>query len=73
MYQSYLLRLWQDSPHSLWRASAQSINTHEIVYFADLDTLFTFLTAQTIPAQRELPPCNSSSRLDPFSSADDKP
>ena len=51
-YQSYLVRLWQDSPHAMWRASAQSVQTSEIVYFADLDALFTFLWAQTAPHPR---------------------
>jgi len=46
-YQSYLLRLWQDGPHAMWRGSAQSIQTSEIVHFSDLDSLFTFLAAQT--------------------------
>ena len=46
-YQSYLVRLWQDSPHALWRASAQCVQTREILYFADLDALFSFLWAQT--------------------------
>lgn len=46
-YQSYLLRLWQDGPHAMWRGSAQCIQTSEIVHFADLDSLFTFLAAQT--------------------------
>ena len=45
-YQSYLVRLWQDSPHATWRASAQCVQTRAIVYFADLDALFTFLSAQ---------------------------
>lgn len=46
-YQSYLLRLWQDSRRAMWRCSAQSIQTGKIVHFADLDSLFTFLAAQT--------------------------
>lgn len=47
-YHSYLLRLWQDSPQAVWRASAQSIQTNEIMHFADLDALFTFLWQQTV-------------------------
>ncbi|MCX6049557.1 MAG: hypothetical protein NT075_31035, partial [Chloroflexi bacterium] len=46
-YQSYLVRLWRDGLHAMWRASAQSVQTHEIVYFTDLDALFIFLGAQT--------------------------
>ncbi|MFN8493338.1 MAG: hypothetical protein U0350_37415 [Caldilineaceae bacterium] len=52
-YQSYVVRLWHDSRHVLWRASAQSIQTHEISHFADLDSLFTFLMAQTIHPQAD--------------------
>jgi hypothetical protein len=49
-YQSYLLRLWQDGSHAMWRCSAQSIQTSEIVHFTDLDSLFAFLAAQTTSA-----------------------
>lgn len=46
-YRSYLLRLWQDHPRAMWRASAQCVQTNEITHFADLDNLFTFLWKQT--------------------------
>jgi hypothetical protein len=46
-YQSYLIRLWQANPRAMWRASAQHVQTREIVHFADLDALFSFLWAQT--------------------------
>lgn len=46
-YCAYLVRLWQDSPYAEWRAAAQSVQTREIVRFADLEQLFTFLRAQT--------------------------
>jgi hypothetical protein len=46
-YQSYLVRLWQDGPHTLWRATAHHVQSSEIVHFADLEALFTFLWAQT--------------------------
>lgn len=46
-YESYLVRLWQDSPHSPWRASAQSTQTAELVRFASLQALFSFLEART--------------------------
>lgn len=45
-YQSYLVRLWQDSPHAAWRASACSVQTGENVHFVDLDALFIFLWEQ---------------------------
>lgn len=48
-HQSYLLRLWQDGEHVLWRASAQCVQSRETVYFADLEDLITFLRAQTAP------------------------
>jgi hypothetical protein len=51
-YQSYLVRLWQDGPHTLWRATAQHVQTSETVHFADLDALFTFLWAQTVSYPR---------------------
>lgn len=46
-YRAYLVRLWQDSPHSTWRAAAQSVQSGETVRFADLAQLFAFLQAQT--------------------------
>ena len=45
-YQSYVLRLWQDSPHLLWHASIQSVQTSDILHFADIDALFHFLWEQ---------------------------
>ena len=46
-YCAYLVRLWQDSPHAGWRASAQSVQTGATVRFVDLDALFVFLRTQT--------------------------
>lgn len=46
-YHSYLLRLWQDGPHALWHVSVQSVQSREIVHFADLEDLSAFLWAQT--------------------------
>lgn len=46
-YCAYLIRLWQDSPYTPWRASAQSVQSGETVRFADLAQLFAFLQAQT--------------------------
>lgn len=46
-YQSYVLRIWQDSPHTPWRCSAQCIQTKEIIHFADLGSFFLFLAIQT--------------------------
>jgi hypothetical protein len=46
-YQAYLIRLWQDGGQAVWRASAQSVQSGEIVRFADLTGLFAYLEAQT--------------------------
>ena len=46
-YRAYLVRLWQDGPQSPWRASTQCVQTGEKRIFADLDSLCTFLHAQT--------------------------
>ena len=55
-YVSYLLRIWQDSgdeelPVSKvppWRASLQSPHTGKRIGFADLESLFAYLRAQTV-------------------------
>jgi hypothetical protein len=47
-YCAYLVRLWQDSPTSAWRAAARSVQTGETVRFTDLEQLFAFLRAQTV-------------------------
>lgn len=45
-YQSYLLRLWRDTPQSVWRASLQSSATEEVRHFATVEELWAFLMAQ---------------------------
>ena len=45
-YCAYLVRLWQDSPYTPWRASAQSVQSGETVRFADIEQLFAFLRTQ---------------------------
>ncbi|MFN8487411.1 MAG: hypothetical protein U0350_07440 [Caldilineaceae bacterium] len=47
-YHSYLVRLWQDDTQTTWRALAQSVQTGETIHFADLESLFAFLQAQTL-------------------------
>jgi hypothetical protein len=42
-YQSYLLRLWQERPNMLWRASLQDATTNERMAFLDLESLFAYL------------------------------
>ncbi len=46
-YNAYLVRLWQDTPDSSWRASAQSVQNGEVVHFGSLHALFTYLETQT--------------------------
>ena len=46
-YQAFLVRLWQDGKDSLWRGSAQSVQTGEVTRFANLTELFAFLDVQT--------------------------
>jgi hypothetical protein len=58
-YLSYLLRLWQaDADGELvWRASLESPHTGERLSFADAESLFAFLDAQTREiARRETAP-----------------
>ncbi len=47
LYQAYLVRLWRDTPHAFWRASAKHIHTGKEHGFANLENLFVFLLAQT--------------------------
>jgi hypothetical protein len=46
-YRAYLVRLWREGSEAVWRASAQSVQTGEIVRFANLDALFAFLESRT--------------------------
>lgn len=67
--QSYLLRLWPEDAQ--WRASLQQVATNERVGFADLQSLFLFLQAQTgisdkknstgVSNENECPPTSSES------------
>lgn len=43
-YQSFMLRLWREAPGTPYRASLQATTNGDQVAFADLSTLFTFLT-----------------------------
>lgn len=55
-YSAYLVRLWQETPHTPWRASAQCARTGQKRYFATLAELFAFLETQTLAAPPELEP-----------------
>jgi hypothetical protein len=46
IYKAFLVRIWQDSPTSPWRASAQAVHSGEIVRFASLSALMLFLRTQ---------------------------
>ena len=46
-YRAYLIRLWRDTPRAQWRVSAQSAETGEVIRFADLNAIFSFLHSQT--------------------------
>lgn len=45
-YQSYLLRLWRDTPHSAWRASLQCTRTQAVQHFATVEACWVYLMAQ---------------------------
>lgn len=60
-YQSYLLRLWQDSPQALWHVSLQSVQSHETIHFVDLDALMHFLWTHTTCQQSSESPLESQS------------
>jgi len=47
LYKAFLVRCWTDGASSEWRASAQAVQSGEIVRFASLAELFNFLEAQT--------------------------
>lgn len=57
-YQSFMLRLWRETPDAPYRASLQATTDGEQIIFADLPTLFTFL--ETIDAARSSQIGNSS-------------
>jgi hypothetical protein len=46
-YKAYLVRFWQEGEQEPWRASAQSVQSGEVVHFATLHELFIFLEMQT--------------------------
>ena len=54
-YQAYLVRLWSEGAGTVWRASAQSVQSGETIRFASLDALFTFLYDQTCDPSDQLP------------------
>jgi hypothetical protein len=47
-YQSFLVRLWRDSPESGWRASLEDIATGQRLLFASPDLLAAYLLEQAV-------------------------
>ncbi len=47
VYHSFMIRLWQEAPDAPWRVSVRSVETGEIVRFASLMALFSFMQEQT--------------------------
>jgi hypothetical protein len=47
-YHAYLLRLWQETPSTPWRALTRDAESKEERRFATLDQLFLFLHQQTL-------------------------
>ena len=50
-YRAYLVRLWQEDEEGVWRASAQAVQSGEVVRFASLQALYAFLRANTEAAR----------------------
>lgn len=46
-YQSFLLRMWRESPEGEWRATLQEVKTGNCHHFANLEDLMKFLTLRT--------------------------
>lgn len=59
LYQSYLVRLWQDDPQAPWRILAQSIQSGETRHFVDLDSFFAFLRARTASEEAAVVPAQA--------------
>ena len=52
-YHSFLIRMWKDGAESLWRASAQSIPSGEVVRFGSLAELIAYLETKTDESQHK--------------------
>ncbi len=51
LYQSYLVRLWQEDQQAPWRILVQSIQSGETLHFADLESFLAFIATQTASKQ----------------------
>lgn len=47
IYQSYILRIWQEQPGGDWRSSLTDTRTQECTAFATLTELFAYLIMTT--------------------------
>ena len=64
-YQSFMLRLWRESPDAPYRASLQATSDGEPLLFCDLAALFNFLNHLD---QADSPaPNNDDDVISPFS------
>lgn len=45
-YRSYLVRFWQSTEQGCWRASAQCVQTGQILHFSDVESLLRFLQTE---------------------------
>ena len=68
-YRSYLVRLWQSNVQGGWHASAQCVQTGNLVLFGAVEDLCAFLqteiTGSSAPAESERPavPAGPAERL----------
>lgn len=62
-YRAYLVRLWRDGAHEPWRASAQSVQSGELIRFATLEELFAFLEIH-MPDSSQMSHADGCSALD---------
>lgn len=46
-YQAYLLRLWQESPHGIWRFTLEDPQTNERHAFSGMEVFIQFLMEMT--------------------------
>ncbi|RIK44387.1 MAG: hypothetical protein DCC55_02800 [Chloroflexi bacterium] len=62
-YRAYLVRLWRDEAQEPWRASAQSVQSGELIRFATLEELFAFLEIH-MPDSSQMSHADGCSALD---------
>lgn len=52
-YRSYLVRFWQSNEQGCWRASAQCVQTGNMVLFGDVEHLLAFLQTEITFSHRK--------------------